>query len=43
MQAYIPAHIILMGLQSDYDMQTAKNDKSFAARLKNVRKLVDAL
>ena len=39
----ITAHIILMGLQSDYDMQTAKNDKSFAARLKNVRKLVDAL
>ena len=38
----IPAHI-LMGLQSDYDMQTTKNDKSFAARLKNVRKLVAAL
>ena len=38
----IPAHI-LMGLQSDYDMQTAKNDKSFAARLRNVRKLVAAL
>ncbi len=37
-----PAHI-LMGLQSDYDMQTAKNDKSFAARLRNVRKLVAAL
>ena len=31
---------ILMGLQSDYDMQTTKNDKSFAARLRNVRKLV---
>ena len=31
----IPAHI-LMGLQSDYDMQTTKNDKSFAARLRNV-------
>ena len=31
-----------MGLQSDYDMQTAKNDKSFAARLRNVRKLVAA-
>ena len=38
----IPAHI-LMGLQSDYDMQTTKNDKSFAARLRNVRKLVAAL
>ena len=38
----IPAHI-LMGLQSDYDMQTAKNDKSFAACLRNVRKLVAAL
>ncbi len=45
-----PAHI-LMGLQSDYDMLTAKNDKSFAARLRNafaarlrnVRKLVAAL
>ena len=37
-----PAHI-LMGLQSDYDMQTTKNDKSFAARLRNVRKLVAAL
>ena len=37
-----PAHI-LMELQSDYDMQTAKNDKSFAARLRNVRKLVAAL
>ena len=33
---------ILMGLQSDYDMQTTKNDKSFAARLRNVRKLVAA-
>ena len=29
-----------LGLQSDYDMQTTKNDKSFAARLRNVRKLV---
>ena len=38
----IPAHI-LMGLQSDYDMQTTKNDKSFAARLRNVRKFVAAL
>ena len=33
----------LMGLQSEYDMQTAKNDKSFAARLRNVRKLVSVL
>lgn len=37
----IPAHILL-GLQSDYDMQTAKQDKSFADRLKSVRKLAAA-
>ena len=37
----IPAHILL-GLQSDYDMQTVKHDKSFADRLKSVRKLVAA-
>ena len=35
----IPAHILL-GLQSDYDMQIVKHDKSFADRLKSVRKLV---
>lgn len=38
----IPAHI-LIGLQSDYDMQIARKDKSFAAHLRNVRKLVAAL
>lgn len=37
----IPAHI-LIGLQSDYDIQTAENGKSFAARLRNVRKLLAA-
>lgn len=37
----IPAHILL-GLQSDYDMQIVKHDKSFADRLKSVRKLVAA-
>ena len=37
----IPAHILL-GLQSYYDMQTVKHDKSFADRLKSVRKLVAA-
>ena len=37
----IPAHILL-GLQSDYDMQTVKHDKSFADRLKSVRKLLAA-
>ena len=35
----IPAHILLC-LQSDYDMQIVKHDKSFADRLKSVRKLV---
>ena len=38
----IPAHI-LIELQSDYDMQTTKKDKSFAARLRNVHRLVVAL
>ena len=38
----IPAHI-LIGLQSDYDMRTVQKDKSFAARLRNVRKQVAAL
>ena len=37
----LPAHILL-GLQSDYDMQTTKHDKSFADRLKSVRKLAAA-
>lgn len=38
----IPAHI-LIGLQSDYDMRTVRKDKSFAARLRNVRKQAAAL
>ena len=38
----IPAHI-LCGLQSDYDMQVAKCDKSFLKRLASVRKIAAAL
>ena len=36
----IPAHILL-GLQADYDMQTTKQDKSFADRLTSVHRLAD--
>lgn len=34
----IPAHIFT-GLQMDYNMQTAKKDKSFMERLANIRKI----
>ncbi len=34
----IPAHI-LTGLQMDYNIQTAKSDKSFLERLANIRKV----
>lgn len=34
----VPAHI-LMGLQSDYDMQTAKHDKSFLKKLEGIRRI----
>lgn len=38
----IPAHILL-GLQAEYDMQTAKRDKSFLEKLSSVRKIVAAV
>ena len=38
----IPAHI-LTGLQAEYDMQTARQDKSFLKRLEGVRKIVAAV
>ena len=38
----IPAHI-LTGLQMDYNMQTAKKDKSFMERLASIRKIAAAL
>ena len=38
----IPAHI-LTGLQMDYNMQTAKKDKSFMERLANIRKIAAVL
>lgn len=38
----IPAHI-LTGLQQDYNMQSAKNDKSFMERLANIRKIASVL
>jgi addiction module HigA family antidote len=38
----IPAHI-LAGLQSDYDLLTAKRNKLFLEKLKHVRKIVAAL
>lgn len=38
----IPAHI-LIDLQSDYDMYTVRNDKSFSERLKSIRKIAAAL
>lgn len=38
----IPAHI-LTGLQADYDIQTAKNDRSFLERLLRVRPIAAAL
>jgi len=34
----IPAHI-LIGLQTDYNLQTAKNDKKLSERISEVRKL----
>lgn len=38
----IPAHI-LMGLQADYDMQTAKHDKSFLKKLEGIRRIAAVL
>lgn len=38
----IPAYI-LIGLQMDYNMQIAKQDKSFVERLSNIRKIAAAL
>lgn len=38
----IPAHI-LMGLQADYDMQTAKHDKSFLKKLEGIRRIAAGL
>ena len=38
----IPAHI-LIGMQTDYNMQIAKSDKSFVERLSNIRKTAAAL
>lgn len=38
----IPAHI-LTGLQMDYNMQTAKQDKSFMERLASIRKIAALL
>lgn len=38
----IPAYMLLR-LQADYDMLTTRRDKTFAARLANVRKIVAAL
>lgn len=38
----IPAHI-LMGLQADYDLQTAKRDKSFLKRLEGIKKIAAVL
>lgn len=34
----VPAHI-LMNLQADYDMQTAKRDKSFLKRLESIHRI----
>lgn len=34
---------IFIRIQADYNMQTARENKSFAERLKNIRKLVAAL
>lgn len=38
----IPAYMLLR-LQADYDMLTTRRDKTFAARLASVRKIVAAL
>lgn len=38
----VPAHI-LMGLQTDYDMQIAKHDKSFLKKLDNIRRIAAVL
>lgn len=37
----VPAHI-LMNLQADYDMQTAKRDTSFLKRLESIRRIAAA-
>ena len=37
-----PAYI-LIGMQMDYNMQTAKNDKSFMERLASIRKIAAVL
>lgn len=38
----IPAHI-LIGMQTDYNVQVAKNDKTFIERLANIRKAAAVL
>lgn len=38
----VPAHI-LMGLQADYDLQTAKRDKSFLKKLESVKRIAAVL
>ena len=38
----IPAHI-LIGLQTDYDLQIIKHDKTFLNRLKGIRRIAAAL
>ena len=38
----IPAHI-LTGLQTDYNMQAAKKNRSFMERLENIRKIAAVL
>lgn len=38
----IPAHILL-DLQTDYDMQKAKRDKSFLKRLESIKKIAAVL
>lgn len=38
----VPAHI-LMGLQADYDLQTAKRDESFLKKLESVKRIAAVL
>lgn len=38
----VPAHILL-GLQADYDMQTARHDKSFRKKLEDIRRIAAVL
>ena len=38
----VPAHILL-GLQADYDMQTARHDKSFRKKLEGIRRIAAVL